>query len=262
MIEALAISLPSQVQDLTKKRYGKLTVVSFSAVVNGNAKWNCRCDCGAERSVFACDLKSGNSKSCGCSKSINRPGRFDYASLALPTGANLASDRERDPEFTSYVLELFSYCPLTGNITSKKTGRSRLCKTSRGYKTTNVRFKKVAYKLQAHRAAWLLYYKQWPKSSIDHINGVKHDNRIENLRESYGSSRNVANTGIRLDNKTGFKGVLRRETNKFNAQIRVNHRTIYLGMFDTKEEAALAYNNAATHYFGEFAKLNVVPGKP
>ena len=57
----------NQAEDLTNKRFGKLTVLySLEERKNGHIIWHCKCDCGKERDVVAGSLKSGNTKSCGC----------------------------------------------------------------------------------------------------------------------------------------------------------------------------------------------------
>lgn len=53
--------------DLTGKRFGNLTVVSYA----NNYKWNCLCDCGANKIIRGGDLQSGKTKSCGCLKKEN-----------------------------------------------------------------------------------------------------------------------------------------------------------------------------------------------
>jgi hypothetical protein len=98
---------------------------------------------------------------------------------------------------------------------------------------------------------------------VDHINGNKLDNRRENLRicTNAENSRNRVKSTL---NTSGYKGVsYKKEKNyirkkPWNARIKVDYKEIYLGHFQTKEEAAKAYNEAAIKYFGEFAKLNEV----
>lgn len=55
--------------DLVGMKFGKLTVVSFYQSYNGQRLWKCLCDCGAERVVPTRDLRSGNTRSCGCKRS-------------------------------------------------------------------------------------------------------------------------------------------------------------------------------------------------
>lgn len=92
--------------------------------------------------------------------------------------------------------------------------------------------------------------------STDHINHNKLDNRRSNLRIC-NVMQNLQNSQIRAHNKVGYKGVIRRQ-DKYIARIKVENRQIHLGTFETKEDAALSYNKAASKYFGEFAFPNEV----
>lgn len=111
----------------------------------------------------------------------------------------------------------------------------------------------------AHRVIFALYYGFWPNEQIDHINGNKGDNRIENLREASHSQNNHNRPNYR-NNTTGFKGVhTRKDYNKFLARIRINGVAIHLGVFDTAEEASAAYRQAAIKYHKDYAAV-IVPG--
>ena len=94
---------------------------------------------------------------------------------------------------------------------------------------------------------------------VDHINGNGLDNRRSNLRvcthlENMGNTKLIAN-----NNTSGYKGVVWDKTrNKWRAQIKIRYTNKFLGRFIYKTEAALAYNEAATKYFGEYAKLNMI----
>jgi hypothetical protein len=93
---------------------------------------------------------------------------------------------------------------------------------------------------------------------IDHINGDGLDNRRENLRVCT-QRQNCANQRIRRDNTSGYKGVyFNKRDERWVVQIRHRRERIFVGSFKDKNEAALAYNVAAVHYHGEFARLNVV----
>ena len=107
----------------------------------------------------------------------------------------------------------------------------------------------------AHRLAWFYVHKVWPKDEIDHINRVKTDNRIANLREAT-HQQNMFNTDRRRNNLSGFKGVvrLRREKNNFMARIQVDGKTIFLGLFPTPEEAHAAYADASQRYHGKYGR--------
>ena len=93
---------------------------------------------------------------------------------------------------------------------------------------------------------------------IDHINGNKLDNRRSNLRFCTQSQNNM-NQKLSKVNISGFKGIYwRKDKNKWQAQIQINYKVFYLGLFKNKFEAAETYNEAAKQYFGEFARLNII----
>lgn len=93
-----------------------------------------------------------------------------------------------------------------------------------------------------------------PGVEIDHKNNNGLDNRRENLRLAT-SAENKRNRGIQRHNKSGYKGV-QLEYGRWSAIIWVDGVRIRIGTFDTKEEAARAYDKGARLWHGEFAKLN------
>lgn len=105
---------------------------------------------------------------------------------------------------------------------------------------------------KAEQLAWVLYYKRWPNSLLDHINGIRDDNRIANLREA-NYSQNAANR--RGYARSGFKGVTR-VRNKFVAQITHQRRCKYLGTFNTPEQAHARYKQEAEKIFGPFVRTD------
>ncbi len=107
----------------------------------------------------------------------------------------------------------------------------------------------------AHRLAWLYMTGDWPSAQIDHANGDKFDNRWSNLRLAT-PSQNNANVGIRSNNTSGFKGVTWHKRNgAWQAQIAYGNCYTYLGQFKTKEEAAAAYQSAASQMHKEYARV-------
>ena len=93
---------------------------------------------------------------------------------------------------------------------------------------------------------------------VDHINGDTLDNRKSNLRLCT-NAENLRNQSKHRRNKSGFKGVVR-NGNNWQAKIRVNNKTIYLGTFKTPVEAAKKYDEYVIKYHGEFARLNFPKG--
>ena len=108
----------------------------------------------------------------------------------------------------------------------------------------------------AHRLAWLHVYGRHPVGDIDHINGLRDDNRIANLREAT-RMQNCANSFGRTTNTTGFKGVSWRKRDQcFCAGIRVNGKRLHLGHYTRAEDAYAAYCEASRTLHGEFSKTD------
>ena len=101
---------------------------------------------------------------------------------------------------------------------------------------------------RAHRVVWLLHNGCYPTLSIDHINHVKSDNRIENLREVTPRQQNQ-NFGLNSNNVSGFTGVFwDSKSDLWRSQIQFMGRTIYLGLFEDKLEAIITRIQANKKY--------------
>lgn len=150
------------------------------------------------------------------------------------------------------IFELVSYDPSTGIFLNKNSkGRGKQGDVAghlndKGYRILCLDRKKY----RAHHIAWFIVFGFWP-AELDHIDNDRSNNRIKNLREAT-HQENMRNKSIQTNSSTGLKGAFRKR-NKFRSQICIDGKTMWLGTFDTKEEAHSAYCNAAKKYFGEFA---------
>jgi hypothetical protein len=154
------------------------------------------------------------------------------------------------------LRELISYNPDTGVLVwiknpalhHRKVGCRCGAMTREGY----VRLAIGGQYLMAHRVAWAIHFGAWPSGMLDHVNQIKSDNRISNLRLAT-ASQNVANRGARQDNSHGAKGVTRLPRGKWQAQIKLGGKNRYLGSFELKHDAVKAYQAAAIEAHGPYA---------
>lgn len=154
----------------------------------------------------------------------------------------MSTDRELlELDFLRQVLD---YCPSSGVFHWKKSlsnaapagseaGRSR---NSDGYK--QVCINKKFYK--CHRLAWFFVNGVWP-DQIDHINGDRVDNRIENLRDVSGQTNSENQGFAHSNNKSGYLGVSSRGNGRYQADIRIEGKKKFIGSFSCPEEAHKAY---------------------
>ncbi|MDX1912782.1 MAG: hypothetical protein SFV22_14925 [Saprospiraceae bacterium] len=134
----------------------------------------------------------------------------------------------------------------SGCVVFQKTARQ----AEGGFKTQTI----YLHKLIAEK--FLLQQKSKEKRLVGAKNGDKLDCRLENLVYR---SRATASRMRKTSSNTGYTGVYR-EHRRFRAVISVQGKAIHIGMFDTAEEAAIAYNKASREYFGEDGKINKVKG--
>lgn len=186
------------------------------------------------------------------------------ASDQLPSVAEMSARVSYDP-----VTGVFVRLPLVGSDRHSKMHNTRFANRPTGSRSTSgytdiiVVIDGVTFRIRAHRVAFALMTGNWPSEDveIDHRNNDRSDNRWENFRLA-SHSQNGQSKGQNKRNTTGFKGVTFREgvPNPWKAQIGPGGKKIALGYFPTKEAAAAAYDRAAIHYFGEFAKTNASLG--
>lgn len=155
------------------------------------------------------------------------------------------------------AIRFFNYDPETGIVTWRSPPPNSRCLPGEvvGFKCNG--YLKVALydmNIYIHRLAWLIAYGNYPKEAIDHINGDRSDNRLSNLRLAT-KAQNSWNSKMRKNNSSGVKGVSYNSAmNKWVGKIRVDGKRIYLGSFESLDDAKKAMEIARLKYHGEFSR--------
>ena len=163
------------------------------------------------------------------------------------------------------VRRLFTYNPETGDVVRRVSAGRRFAvgtvlksMNDEGYIRTRINLRE--YKI--HRLIWLYVHGVWPSGDIDHINGIKSDNRLANLRDVPRSLNQLNRHSPSRRSTSGFLGVsLDRQTGRWMAQVGFQGKMRRIGSFETPEEASDAYRSAkrelrpeAFAYEGDFAE--------
>jgi len=159
------------------------------------------------------------------------------------------------------LREWFDYNPTTGIFVWKKEPREIGPRLGLVAGTNNRKYVMISVpgfrQLGAHRIAWIyMNGLTIGGAEIDHIDGDTSNNAIANLRLAT-SREQKRNKRVQSNNRSGLKGAFFhacRKGKKWRSQIKVGERLIFLGYFDTAEQAHEAYGNAAREHFGEFAR--------
>lgn len=140
-----------------------------------------------------------------------------------------------------------AYDPETGKLTWKvlrntlRIGEEARCLDVAGYVQVNI----CGTLVKGHRLAWLIHYGEWPADHIDHINGVRNDNRITNLRCVSGTVNTQNKRNGSCKNNSGYLGVYMAPRmspqKRFLAKIMQGGKQYHLGGFPTAEAAHAAY---------------------
>ena len=113
--------------------------------------------------------------------------------------------------------------------------------TRQGYICLSLVINKKTQVLSAHQFAWYCFYENCNTEQIDHINGVRTDNRICNLRPVTNQQNHW--------NRTAAKGYYwNKKINRWQSQIKINNKSIHLGLFNIEEQARNAYLTAKEKY--------------
>ncbi len=149
------------------------------------------------------------------------------------------------------ILHNFEYDAETGIFTrivasgKARPGHRGDRKGPAGYR--RVKFRNKDY--QAHRLAWYFATGEWPTLQIDHVNRIRDDNRLCNLRLAT-ASQNTANT---ISNGRDLpRGVTVHKSGKYQASVKRNGKNYHLGLFADSVAAHQAYLKKAKSLYGEF----------
>lgn len=157
-----------------------------------------------------------------------------------------------------HVLSELEYLPETGNLYWKSIKRGKSNNIHAGEKTEHgyVRISLKGKRYYAHHIVWLFENGQWPTQLLDHINGNRSDNRIQNIREAT-HEENMRNRKISINNKSGVTGVCWITATKlWMASISLNAKPKHLGHFKKLEDAIEARKSAEARFYKEFAPSN------
>lgn len=167
-------------------------------------------------------------------------------------------------DLLNYMFEVSNQVPsglIWKNPLSKKLKQGDMAGTKHkdGYWQVGIKINNKDKLFRAHRIIYVLSTKEnIDNFFIDHIDGNRENNNIVNLRCAT-NQENSCNQKKQRKYTSVYKGVSWcKKTNKWRAQIGINYQKIYLGTFETEQEAAVAYNLAAKKHHTSFALLNNV----
>lgn len=151
--------------------------------------------------------------------------------------------QERLKEMLSYnsiTGEFIRIKPLKGNTLYAVVGSTN----NDGYISISIDNKRY----QAHNLVWLYIYGKFPELQLDHINGIKDDNRFENLRE-VSHSENQKNKGLDKRNKFGYPGIRKgKKLGTYRVYIGIDKAKLDLGTYPNLESAIAARVQAEIKY--------------
>lgn len=227
--------------------FGKLTVSGLGTLDKfGLKRWLCKCECGGETSTTAFKLRSGHTRSCGCSHadrvkarradSVEPPPISGARYIALTKGLFAMVDER---EYDRIVKRIWSarWCPHSSSFYAISNAVDE-----NGKRHTVLMHREV---LQAPKGVF-----------VDHVETeLTLDNRHDNLRLAT-KEESAQNRARGRNNTSGLKGIWqRKDSGKWCARVIAFGVVYWLGTFDTKEEAYAVYCEAVQRLHGKFARV-------
>lgn len=229
-----------QFEDLTGIKFGRWIILKrVENTELGQARWLCKCECGNEGVRFTQQLKSGISKSCGCLKREleNQPKKkntyIEAHSYIIGKDEN-GNEFYFDKEDSELVIGLNAYW----KVQTYTEGETYVATTK------NKQFVKLHNLIMNTPEGY----------TVDHINGLPHDNRKENMRLCE-FDKNTLNKKTYRNSPSGYSGVRpHKESGRWYAFIQINKKQVYLGSYETFENALKVRREAELKYYGEYSR--------
>ncbi len=221
--------------DLIGQKFGMLTVVSRGPnSKHRKAQWWCKCDCGNKdlKLILGESLRNGKTNSCGCLAKNLFTKKYNNYKLDGEYGVGFTSNTNQE-----FYFDLEDYDKIKDYCWDECTRES-------GYRAL------VAYDKETKSMITMsqIIIGKW----CDHIDRNTLNNRKKNLRETT-PLENSHNVSRRKDNTSGVTGVYyNKEYGFWCATISVNHKRLWLGCFNEKEDAIKARLEAEVKYYGDY----------
>lgn len=223
-------------KNLVGQKFNQLLVLEDSGLrsADGCIKWKCKCDCGNTTNVVTTRLINGTTKSCGClQRQRTSQSHKKYNTFTINGDVGIGIDSKGH----TFMFDAEDYEKI-----------KNICWT------VNANSGRVSSRINNKIIRLHRYILDITDSHIiiDHINNKPFDNRKCNLRIA-NKSLNGINRPKNQNNTSGYKGVTTLKNGRYMARIVVNYKGVYLGCFETPQEAHKAYKEAEIKYFGEYA---------
>jgi len=229
-------------ENLVGKIFNRWEVIRFSHKVGYNKYFVCRClDCNKEKTLYIQNVTSGKSKSCGCKSKSETAYKINKKYNEYEISDNIVkvyvdNNKEKIMLCDLEDWKLFKYYYWRENVG--------------GYAVAIKDYETIIF----HREVLNL---NDPKVQIDHINGIKLDNRKVNLRPC-SNQENSFNKFANSNNSSGYKGVyFDKDRNKWRGTIQYNGKHISSPKrYDTPEEAYQWYIEKSNELFKDYSVFN------